>query len=1148
MGAGPMTAVLPDTIGPFRVLRPIARGGMAEVYEVEDPASGEHLALKLLLETGGALPRFNREYEAMIRLNHPNIVRVYSYGRHGEMPWLTMELVEGVPIQAYAKSTGKSGTPRRTAEVIRTAHDLALALDHIHHRGLVHRDLKSANVLVLPDGRVKLIDFGTAKVHGAVEAITSEGEFIGTFAYASPEQLTQGEVDHRSDLYSFGVLLFRLATAKRPFNAKDLHALARQQVSEPPPRPRDISPNLPQGLEDVILALLEKRPENRPQSGAEVAEALERVAGHPLVLPPQLESSLHGDSLVGREAQMSRLWKLLDAAESGELGHGQVILVTGVQGSGRQTAISAVERDVVDRGWPVLRWFFHREGDPLDTLGNALGELARSFDATDPVGVQAMRRLSHVRRMPSVAAAERIEALVQVASALFKHHARTADKPALLLVRSLHNAGPVGFEALVQVVRQLRATRARALVAGDLLESFDDPDSLARNRLPDAVRVHFPPLGVREVALLVGSMLHRRPPPGSIARRIHRATGGLPAYVDQVLRDMVGSGLLRIQGRDPNRIEWAAQDDLEVPIPDAARERVLDQLAELPADRRRALEALSLLDGAGTVSTLAGALQCRASDLMPALRDLERRGWIALEQGRGPPRARVRLELGSQVVLDHMHPCRRRVLERQLIEQVAADPAFSGQIRLLLRVGREVEAMARALDWAAAHVAENRPVTALDVLDEVIPHVAEAAIDATDKARLYLLHVAALLMARPTDVQLSRSLAQASRLGREESEHFQAELHLLRARIQRVIGHYPNFRKHLMEAWYLVEHAPPAALAAEVATLLGWSNRAAGAVDAAATWHGRARRIAVQTGDPVVRARADVGVAGWQLARGMVEQAERTAAGAIELFEEAGDLAGLSHAIPVWSEAVVLQGRFSDALDVLNVQTPATRASEAPSLYVRMLLASAWAEVALCRLGRAQEFVDELAATVRKGEHLDLRLEADLVWGRILLASGQLGEALHRLHFVRDRAQNAGLQIIAQWAAALVGEAMAALGDLDGAARVLDEAVSSLLRTGDLPATARAVCAQGRALGRVVPPDEIFAPIAGYLEHQPAVVARIERAMCRLRFARAQGGDPRPHEDEAADLLHRVHQGLTPTDQAALFLHPWARELRLGGG
>ena len=132
------TVPLPERIGPYRVLRAIARGGMAEVYEVQDTATGEHLALKLLMQDGIALDRFNREYEAMIRINHPNIVRVYHYGVHESRPWFTMELVAGTPVQAYAKHMGRPGSERRNSEVIRLAHDLALALDHSHRRGLVH--------------------------------------------------------------------------------------------------------------------------------------------------------------------------------------------------------------------------------------------------------------------------------------------------------------------------------------------------------------------------------------------------------------------------------------------------------------------------------------------------------------------------------------------------------------------------------------------------------------------------------------------------------------------------------------------------------------------------------------------------------------------------------------------------------------------------------------------------------------------------------------------------------------------------------------------------------------------------------------------------------------------------------------------------
>ncbi len=1139
-----MTAALPERIGKYRLLRPIARGGMAEVYEVEDPASGEHLALKLLLETGGALPRFNREYEAMIRLNHPNIVRVFHSGMHGESPWLTMELVDGTPIQGYAKQCGRAGTDRRTAEVIRTAHDLALALDHIHRRGLIHRDLKSANVLVLPDGRVKLIDFGTARVNDAVQEITREGEFIGTFAYASPEQLTQSPVDHRSDLYSLGVLLFRLATGKRPFNEKDLHALARQHVKQAPPRPRELVPGLPQELEDIILSLLAKKPEDRPNSGAEVATALERCAGRPLNLPVQLELGLQSDSLVGREDQMTRLWRVLDAVEAGEVAPGHTLLVTGAVGSGRQRAISALEKDVVGRSWPAHSWFFHRDGDPLDTLGNMLSELARSFGDANPLVVGVSRQLQLVRTTSGLAAADRIDTLVRTAGVLFQLRSKTGTSPTLVLLRSLHNAGPVGFEALVRLQEVIRRARSRVLLVGELLDSDDTEDSLARNRLPEAERIHMPPMDVQQVALLVGSMLHRRPPPGAVARRIFEASGGMPAYVEDVVRGLVKGGLLRVKGQDPNRLEWAQQDSLDIPVPHRARERVFDRFAQLPADRRRVLEALALLDGQASPRVLAAASQWSLPQLQPALDDLDRLGWIAIDSANGPPVVRWRHRLGSEVILEGLHPCRRTVLERLLVQQVAADPAFAAQIRLLIGVGRYAEAMARAVDWSVYHIAQNRPGTALEVLDDVIPHVGDAPLESGEKAQLHLLHVTALLMARPTDVSLSRSLALATKLGREEPDRFEAELHLLRARIQRVIGHYPNFRKHLMEAWYLIEHAPPSALAATVSGLLGWSNRAAGAVDGAATWHGRARRIAVQLGDAGVRAHADVGVAGWQFARGMLEESERTAMGAMEIFTANGDEAGLSLAIPVWSSSLSEQGRFSEALEVLNERGPSLRESQAPSLYVRMLLATAWIEVELCRLGRAQECVDELGATLRKGEHLDLRLEADLVWGRILLASGEHQEALHRLHFVRDRAKTAGLQLIAEWAGGLMGEVLWEMGDQRAAVQRFKESVDALARAGHVPILSAAVRAQTRAKAERVDPIVMYAPIEDYAQRQPATAAAIEYSLANMRYAWAHGADPRRPLDLASRLLNRVHAQLNATDQAALYLHPWARHLR----
>ncbi len=1141
---------IPEDIGPYRVLRPIARGGMAEVYEVQERTSGEHLALKLLVHLKGQLLRFNREYEAMIRLNHPNIVRVYAYGELGEYPWLSMELVEGTPIQAYAKQCGKPGTRERLEEVVRVTHDLALALDHIHRHGLVHRDLKSANVLVLPDGRVKLLDFGTAKVSDALEQITRDGEFIGTFAYASPEQILNKPVTGRADLYSLGILLYRLVTGRRPFESDEPGELARLHVKERPPPPSQYAPELPKPLEELILALLAKKPDDRPATGADVARILEDVVGHPLYLPGVLEIDLGSERLVGREEQVRTLFQFLDGkgdeTSDGPGGRAaDVALVVGPQGSGRDPLMQAVEREVTGRQWRASTLFFRRGAEDIDQFSSWLGTLARTFGgmANEEV-VEAVQAFRRVEKSPSLSVAERLEVLRGAAATLIRERTRQDGAPFVLLVRGLQNCGAVGLEALVGLREEIRRSPVPMLVVGDITENADDPQSMVRKRLPDALRVTVGPMAVREVALLVGALLHRRPPPASVARQIYQASGGLPSYVEEVVKGLVAGGILRARGRDQNRIEWAQREEITIPVPAGARERLIEQMAGLPADRRRCLEVLALCGGEGSNTVVAAALQVRPFEIQPALDDLAARGWITLVRRSRLPYARLRLVLAEEVVRAQLHPCRRRILERLIIDEVAKEPAFVAQVRLLLDVGRIDQAVVQARDWALHHLSKNRPVTALEVLDLVVPKLDEAeTLPPALRAELYLLHATSLLNARPTDPQTSRSAAKAEKLGAGD-ESFTAEVHLLRARIHRVIGHYPNFRKHLMEAWTLIEHRPPTALAATVSTLLGWSNRMDGQVDDAATWHGRARRIAVQVGEPVVRAHADVGVAGWQLARGLLVEAERTAAGAIEVFSEAGDLRGLSQGIPTWADALRLQGRSSEALRVLHEQLPVMREGEIATYYVRLVLANAWIEIELGRLGRAQENVDELGATLSKGEHLDLRLQADLVWGRILAASGAHGDALARLREVEERARAAGLPSLSESARALMAEATWALGDHKNALLQFRKAIQALQITKDVPALANACIAQARAMSETVDPDLVFKPIEDWLDSQPAAIARIERQIARTRYLRAMGKTAFDAEREARQMLDQLVASLDPTDAAAIRLHPWNRWLR----
>ncbi len=1131
---------LPSELGGHRVLRPIARGGMAEVYEVAEPKTGERLALKLLMAPGVSMQRFNREYEAMSRLNHPNIVRVYNYGVHLGHPYITMELICGVPVQAYAKRLGRPGTPRRTEEVIRLTHDLSLALDHIHRRELLHRDLKSANVLVLPDGRVKLIDFGTAKVADPYEEITEEGEFIGTFAYASPEQIRGKNYDGRSDLYSLGVLLYRMCTGRRPFPGDDARQLVQAHLTQEPLPPRRLVGSLPRELEAVILALLEKRPENRPSSGAEVAAALEAVAGHPLLPPGTLDVDQSASRVVGREAQVSLLWEYIDGRREDDP---PIAIALGLEGSGRSRLLRALVPYVAERGG-VVAWLTFEDGvSPILPWTRLLERIASAVPEPRPKSVERALRLgARLTRSTGLALNERLEGMAQAIVEVLLQ--RPEHELMVLLVEGLEHAGEAGI-AMLQLLREATTRAGVSLrVVAACHARADAPRTYLRKQLTDALRIELPPLEAREVGLLVGALLHRRPPPAAVVRRIHQATGGLPSYVEELVNTLVDQGLLEIRGQNASRIEWARRLDIEMPVPPRAEDAVVDDLARLPADRRRLLEALALAGGEARLEVLAYTIEHRPAQLGPAISELVASGWIRAVRVRGQRLIRWSHLLAEKVVLSQMSPCRRRTLERLLLEKVKADPPFEAQIHLLLANDQEADAMNRTVDWALHQLGRHRPLTALRALDAVMERVESSPVGSQLKAQLHLLHVTAMLRARPADTRTGRSLARASKHGSGLGVGFEAELALTRATTQQVIGHYPNFRKYLQLAWEHAEHLGENALAASVANQLAWSERIAGNVEAAAAWHGKARRIATSLQSPLAIALADTGVAAWQYARGLIVEAERTARAAIVVFDEAGDALGLSEALPVWAHALRQQGRFSEALTVLYTQLPRLQTSEVATFYLRLLLATAWLELDLCRLGRAQELVDELQATLRQGEHLDLRLEADLLWGQILLASGEYMDAERLLSDVQSRAKAAGLQVLEAWSAALRGELRAAIGDPRAARVFLKPALEMLAETGDVPATAAACCAAARALASEDPPEVLFAPVAHFLERQPAVMLSVEVAVAGIRYTTATGGNPLIYRGRAVELIHAIAERLDDTDRAALHLHPHSRRTR----
>jgi serine/threonine-protein kinase len=266
----------PQTIGPYRVLRQLGAGGMGEVFLAYDDRLDRNVAIKRIRPEAGTSPerreRFRREARISARLNHPAIVRIYDILTDGDLEHIVMEHVEGTDLNALAERG-----PLAVRQVLDLARQLADGLDAAHRLGIVHRDFKAENVLVTPEGQVKIADFGIAKqlLAKTEESLTRENAVLGTYRTMSPEQARGEPVDHRTDLFAFGVLLYEALTGRSPFEAENALATLHRVIHHRQTPVREINPAVPARLSALVDHLLEKDPALRPRSAGQVRRELE---------------------------------------------------------------------------------------------------------------------------------------------------------------------------------------------------------------------------------------------------------------------------------------------------------------------------------------------------------------------------------------------------------------------------------------------------------------------------------------------------------------------------------------------------------------------------------------------------------------------------------------------------------------------------------------------------------------------------------------------------------------------------------------------------------------------------------------------------------------------------------------------------------
>ena len=364
--------MLPETLLHYRILQPIGAGGMGDVYLAEDTKLGRRVALKVLpLDRSGdpeRRQRFEREARAIASLNHPNIVTIHAVEQAGDVAFLAMELVEG---KTLAEILPKTGLP--IDRLLKIAIPIADAVAAAHDRGITHRDLKPQNVMIGADGRVKVLDFGLAKLEEDAgtkdaslttlkqESLTGEGRIVGTVAYMSPEQAEGKPLDRRTDIFSLGVVLYEMATGERPFKGDTTVSTLSSILRDVPPAVSDVNAAMPRDFARIVKRTLAKDPEHRYQTAKDVRNDLEE-------LRDDLTSSA-SSAAVAASASASASAVALPAAQATSTSGTSATAVMPVRSSNvLRYAVMAAGAIAVVAG---LVWFFTRDKSPASSGSSA---------------------------------------------------------------------------------------------------------------------------------------------------------------------------------------------------------------------------------------------------------------------------------------------------------------------------------------------------------------------------------------------------------------------------------------------------------------------------------------------------------------------------------------------------------------------------------------------------------------------------------------------------------------------------------------------------------------------------------------------------------------------------------------------------------
>jgi tetratricopeptide (TPR) repeat protein len=579
----------------YRIDAQLGQGGMGIVYRAHDMLLDRPVALKVLNASGlasGGKARLMVEARAAAKLNHPNIVTVYDVGEAGDVLFIIMELVLG--------ETLRQTHPLNLDATVDLIRQVCAALEHAHAAGVIHRDLKLDNILLTPTHTAKLMDFGLARLRESPH-LTRDGAVVGTFLYMAPEMLMGEEASVQSDLYALGVMFYQLACGQPPFKGSEPRALISQHLHATPVPPSTNNPNIPLGIETLILKLLAKQPEDRPTSATEVRASLEpvvRTTETVLAAGTLLDRIVRG-RLVGRERELSdalRLW------HKAQLGEGEILLISGEPGIGKSRLAREIMVQVqMEHGTPLVGECYAGGSAPYAAFAQMIlnvGDWPADLPPlilADLISLAPGLRVRYPDIPPNPALDPQAEQQRLYESA-FSFFVRLANQaPLLLALEDVHWADGGTLALVRSLTRRFRQTHTPVLLLLTFREvELNEQKGLSelltmwhRDRMAQTLKLHrFDRQGTQDVleALLAESVT------ADFADRVHRETEGNPFFIEEMCKALIDGGqVYREEGR------WQRRTTTSIEMPRSIRMAIETRLSALPQATQEVLHLAAVL-------------------------------------------------------------------------------------------------------------------------------------------------------------------------------------------------------------------------------------------------------------------------------------------------------------------------------------------------------------------------------------------------------------------------------------------------------------------------------------------------------------------------------------------------------------------------